>query len=158
MKLFVKKTLTGWIPADTDAQEVHRRHKLNEVYKADIVKPRSYQHHKLIMALLSLTWKNLPEFIEINGKKVPTIELWPTFDRFRKSIALSAGHVETNVDIHGEAHQSPGSLAYDALDEVGFTRVAGAMMTICTQILDMSEPELAAEVSRYADEHYGRAA
>ncbi len=148
-RAFLKKTLTGWAPADEDAVAVHRKHKLGEILRGDIVKPRSYQHHKLCMALLSLTWKNLPEKYE---------PLWATFDAFRKGIALEAGHFEVIKTSDGAIHESVGSLSYDALDEVDFTRVFGAMMTVCTRILDMGEPELAAEVSRYADQNYGAAA
>jgi hypothetical protein len=32
------------------------------------------------------------------------------------------------------------------------------MMTICCQLLGMNAPDLEAEVSKYADEHYGVAA
>jgi hypothetical protein len=147
--LFLRRTLIGFAPADTDADEVMRAFKVGEIYRTKITKPRSYQHHKLIFALLSLTWKNLPEKYEA---------LWRSFDEFRKGIALEAGHVEIVKTRDGVIHETPGSLSYDALDEVAFTRVSAAMMTICANILDLSEPELAGEVSRYADQNYGRAA
>jgi hypothetical protein len=148
-RAFLKKTLTGWAPADEDAVAIHRKHALHDIYRADIVKPRSYQHHKLCMALLSLTWKNLPEKYE---------SLWASFDSFRKGVALEAGHFEVIKTSDGAIHESVGSLSYDALDEVDFTRVFGAMMTVCCRILRMDAPELEAEVSRYADENYGKAA
>jgi hypothetical protein len=62
------------------------------------------------------------------------------------------------VTLHGEVIRLPASLSYDALDEVTFTQVFGAMMTVCAQILGMENPELEAEVSKYCDENYGRAA
>jgi hypothetical protein len=158
-EIFLRKTLSGWLPADADAEETSRTYKVGQVYKANVTKPRSYQHHKLIMALLSLTYEHLPETIPgADGRPIVTAELWPNFTKFRKSIALEAGHTETIVTRDGAIHEGPGSLSYDALDEIEFARVSGAMMTICTQILDMSEPELAGEVSRYADDRYGRAA
>jgi len=147
--LFLRRTLSGFVPADADAEELARMFKTGTVYRAKVSKPRSYQHHKLILALLSLTYENLPE---------QYAKLWPNFTAFRKGVALEAGHTETIITRDGAIHEGPGSLSYDALDEVEFTRVSGAMMTICTQILDMSEPELAGEVSRYADDRYGRAA
>jgi hypothetical protein len=145
-RLYLRRVLTGLVAADEESDAAMRRYKVGDVYRADVVKPRSYQHHKLIMALLSLTYKNLPE-------KYAT--LWPSFDKFRKSIALEAGHTETVITRDGVCHEGPGSLSYDALDEADFTRVSAAMMTICALILDLSEPELAAEVSRYADATYG---
>lgn len=149
-RLYLRRTLSGFVAADEESDAAMKRYKVGDTYRADVVKPRSYHHHKLIMALLTLTYKNLPESIEINGRPVATTELWPTFDKFRKSIALEAGHTETVVTRDGVLHEGPGSISYDALDEVEFTRVSGAMMTICALILDLSEPELAAEVSRYS--------
>ncbi len=148
-RIFLRKTLSGFAPADEESAETIKGYKLHGVYRADVVKPRSFQHHKLCMALLSLTYKNLPEKFE---------GLWRSFDEFRKGIALQAGHVEVIKTPDGAIHESPGSLSYDALDEIEFTRVFGAMMTVCTRILDMGEAELAAEVSRYADSSYGAAA
>lgn len=148
-RLFLRKTLSGFAPADEQAQELHKSYKLGEIYRADVVKPRSWAHHKLIMALLTLTYRNLPERYEI---------LWPSFDKFRKSVAFDVGHREETVLRDGTVIEGPGSLSYDALDEVEFTKVSAAMMTWCAETLDMSQPDLAAEVSRYADQHYGRAA
>lgn len=143
-RLYLRRTLTGFSPADEPSADIARKFKVGEIYRADIVKPRSYAHHKLCMALLTLTYQNQ--------------ERYTSFDMFRKAVALEAGHVNEIIKLDGEVVLEPGSLSYDALDEVEFTRVAGAMMTICAQILDVTEPELAGEVSRYADEHYGRAA
>ena len=143
-RLYLKRTLSGFVPADEPSAELARKYKTGEVYRADVVKPRSYQHHKLCMALLTLTYQNQ--------------ERYTNFDMFRKAVALEAGHVNEIIKLDGEVVLEPGSLSYDALDEIEFTRVMASMMTICAQILDVTEPELAGEVSRYADEHYGRAA
>ena len=47
----------------------------------------------------------------------------------------------------------------DAIREGAVLRVRPKAMTVCARILRMNDvAELEAEVSRYADEHYGRAA
>jgi Protein of unknown function (DUF1367) len=143
-RVYLKKTLRGFEPADEPSIELWKKFKQGEVYRADVVKPRSYQHHKLCFALLNLTYANQ--------------ERWSNFESFRKAIALAAGHTEEIVTVHGEIIRLPKSLSYDALDEIEFTQVMGAMMTVCAEILRMTVPELEPEVSRYADEHYGRAA
>lgn len=142
-RLYLKRTLSGFVPADEPSAELARKYKTGEVYRADVVKPRSYQHHKLCMALLTLTYQNQ--------------ERYTNFDMFRKAVALEAGHVNEIIKLDGEVVLEPGSLSYDALDEVEFTRVMASMMTVCAQILDVTEPELAGEVSRYADESLYRA-
>jgi hypothetical protein len=148
-RIFLKRTLAGFALADADGIELARKFKVGEVYRADIVKPRSLAHHRLIMALLQLTWQNLPEQYE--GR-------WRSFEHFRKAMAIEAGHCDEIVSSAGEIYRVPGSLSFDALDESSFTTVSSAMMSVCAQILDMSQPDLAGEVSRYADQHYGVAA
>jgi hypothetical protein len=143
-KLYLKKTLTGFVPADEETRALGRKYKLGEIYRADVVKPRSYQHHKLCMALLTLTFQNQDRYT--------------SFDMFRKAIAIEAGHVNEVVTLDGEVTFEAGSLSYDALDEVEFTKVFTAMMTVCCRILGVTAPILEAEVSKYADDNYGRVA
>ena len=143
-RMYFKKTLRGFEPADEPSLEVTKKYKLGEIYRADVVKPRSYKHHKLCFALLNLTYSNQ--------------ERYANFEDFRKAVAIAAGHTEELVTLHGEIIRLPASLSYDALDEVEFTKVFGAMMTVCCSILGLTSPELEAEVSKYADENYGAAA
>jgi Protein of unknown function (DUF1367) len=141
-RLYLRKTLSGFAPADEASAEIARKFKLGEVYRSDVVKPRSYRHHCLIMALLSMTYDNQ--------------ERYGTFETFRKAVAFAAGHVNEWTSLDGEIIREAASISYDALDEVAFTAVAGAMMTVCAHLLgDMGIHELEAEVSRYCDEKYG---
>jgi uncharacterized membrane protein len=127
-----------------------RQYKVGEVYRADVVRPRSYKHHKLIMALLNLTFENLPE---------KYARSYASFDQFRYAVAEAAGHAESYVSLEGEIRTRAKSISYDAIpDDIEFGKVAAAMMTVCARILDMNEPDLAAEVAKYADLHYGSAA
>ena len=143
-RLYLRKTLTGFAPADEETRALGKKYKLGDIYRADVVKPRSYQHHKLCMALLTLTFQNQ--------------ERYANFDEFRRAVAMAAGHCEELHTLDGEVLKLPKSLSYDALDEVEFTQVMAAMMTVCCGILGLTAPELEAEVSRYADDNYGRVA
>lgn len=144
-KVFLKCTLTGFVPADEASAEIKRRYKVGEVYKAEIVKPRSYEHHKLCMALLNLTFENQ--------------ETYTNFDLFRKAVAVAAGYTIEYPDLNGEIRVEAGSLSYDSLDEVEFTKVMASMMTVCANVLHgIDAHELAAQVAIYADQHYGVAA
>lgn len=145
MKGFVRKTLQGWAPADEQAQTMHKRQKLGQVYRADIVQPRNYRHHCMFMALLDLTFQNQERY---TNEKM-----------FRRAVALQAGHVDQVITLDGEVTLIPLAYSYDEIpDEQDFAKAFGAAMTVCAKILhDMDLDELEAEVSRYADEHYGRA-
>jgi hypothetical protein len=148
--IYLKKTLVGFIPSDEESLNVCRKYKQGEVYKADVVKPRSYRHHKLCLALLNKTYETLPE------KYAHT---YPTFDMFRYAVAEESGHVEAYVNLHGEIKTHAKSISYDSIpDDVEFGKVMASMMTICAKILGVTEPELQQEVARYADENFGVAA
>jgi hypothetical protein len=143
--IYLKRTLTGFVPADEASQEVTRKYKVGDVYRAKVVKPRSYLHHKLCMALLNLTFENQDRY--------------DNFDTFRYGVAVDAGHCEDIIAPSGEVFRMPKSISYDALDEVEFTQVMASMMTVCANLLGgMELRELEAQVGIYADNHYGRAA
>lgn len=144
-RLFLRRTLTGFAPADEPSNELMRKYKVGEIYRADVVKPRSYQHHKLIFSLLSLTFENQDRF--------------DNFEIFRKAVAFAAGHVIEYPSVDGEIIREPASISYDSLDEVQFTKVAAEMMTVCAHLLhDIGLPELEEQVAIYADQKYGTAA
>jgi hypothetical protein len=137
-ELFLKRTLRGFEPADEPSLELSRKYRTGEIYRAKIVKPRSWHHHKLCMALLRLTYQNQ--------------ERWSDFTLFRKAVAMAAGHTEELITVHGEVIRIPGSLSFEALDEVEFTKVFAGMMSVCADILGVTRPDLQMEVDRYAAE------
>jgi len=149
-RMYLRRTLTGFVPADEPSNSLLRKFKVGEVYRSDVVKPRNYKHHKLCMALLNLTYENLPE---------KHAKSYASFDQFRYAVAEESGHVESYVTLQGEIKTLPRSISYDEIpDDVEFGKVMAGMMTVCARILDVAEPQLAIEVSRYADAHYGAVA
>lgn len=145
-RIFLRRTLTGFMAADADAAEAVKNFKVGQIFRADVVRPRSYTHHKLAMALLQLTFENQ--------------DVYDDFEIFRKAVAREAGHVVRYPDLNGEMVTEAGSLSYDAIpDDIEFGKVMASMMTVCAHLLhDIGLDELEAEVARYADAHYGRAA
>lgn len=149
-RIYLKRTLAGFSPADESSNETARKYNVGEIYRADIVKPRNYKHHCQGMALLDLTYQNLPERYE---------QQWPTFKAFRRAMAEAAGHVEEYTTLGGEVRRSGRSLSYDEIpDDVEFGQVLADMLSVCAHLLGVEEPEIAAEVSRYASDKYGVAA
>ena len=137
-RMYLRKTLSGFVPVDEPSLEVFRKYKVGDTYRADVFKPRNYESHKLCFALLQLTYQNQ--------------ERWTDFDDFRKAVAMAAGHTRELLTVSGEVIMLPGSLSFDALDEIEFSKVFGAMMSICADILGLTRPDLQAEVDRYASE------
>lgn len=148
MKIHLRRTLSGWSPADAEAESSCKRFTVGTIVRADLVKPRSYAHHKMIFALLDLTYRNLPERYSA---------IWPTARAFRRGLAEAIGHTEEYVTRDGEIRVIPLSLSYDDIpDEAEFGEKAALMMAVCCELLGVKQPELAAEVSKYAD--FGAAA
>jgi hypothetical protein len=142
-RIYLRRTLTGFTVADESSQDLARKYKVGEVYRADIVKPRSYQHHKQVMVLLELTYQNLPDRYK---------ELWPTDKKFRRGMADAVGHVEQYCTVDGEVKTIPLSLSYDDLpDEVDFSEIVSLIFGVCAHILGMDQPGLVAEVARHAN-------
>lgn len=144
-KCFAKRTLTGWVPSDDQAIAIHKRQKLGVIVRMDIVQPRNYKHHCMFMSLLELTFMNQSKYTND----------WA----FRTAVALEAGHVREFITLDGEIHLVPMRYSYDDIpDEKDFTDAFAKAMTVCAGILKIEAPELEEEVSKYADQHYGRAA
>jgi hypothetical protein len=150
-RLHLQKTLNGFVVADEESRELARKFKTGQVYRADIVKPRSYQSLKLFQALVSLTYSNLPERYH---------QLWPTPQKFRRMLADAVGHVEEFCTQDGERKSVPLSVSYDDIpDEATFTVIFGQMMAVCQHLLGIEKlSDLEGEVSKYAADHYGAAA
>lgn len=140
-EIFLTRQLSGFKPADEQAERYMRALKIGQTVRAKVVIPRYGAHHRMIFAMLSLTYKNLPERYG---------SMWPTFESFRKGIAMAVGHIERVVTPDGVIHETPGSLSYDALDQSAFEDVATTMLSVCAKLLEIEEPELSAEVVRAA--------
>lgn len=137
MDIFLTKTLNGLAAADEEGKQALRRWKVGETLKCSVKKPRDYRNHKRYFALLNLTFENQ--------------EKYTSFEHFRKAVQIAAGHVDELITLDGEVVLIPKSIAFDALDEMEFTKVFGETMTVCAAILGgLSLYELEQEVLRYA--------
>lgn len=140
-KLWLKKTLAGFAPVDDENIELAKKYKLGELYRADIVKPRSGPAHRLCFALLSLTFANQDVYTDAR--------------KFRRALAWEVGHVDEMMLPTGEVVKFPRSLSFDDVDQVEFQVLFPKLMTVCAHLLhDMNLQELEVEVARYADENY----
>lgn len=139
----LRKTLTGFVPANGPSEDAWRKFKIGEVYRAKVTKPRNYRNHCHFMCLLELTFKNQERY---DNERI-----------FRRAVALEAGHVEQIITLDGEARLIPLAYSYDEIpDEDNFKKAFAEAMTVCANILhNMNLKELGAEVSRYASERYG---
>jgi hypothetical protein len=142
-ELYLRRTASGFAPVDEIGAETLKKFKLGGTFRAEVKKPRNYRHHCLFLALLDLCFQSQDKYTD--------------FRKFRRAVAMEAGHVEEFITLDGELHLIPLSYSYDEIpEEDKFTEEFGRAMTVCAHLMhDIGIPELEAEVSRYADEHYG---
>jgi hypothetical protein len=137
MDMYLTRTIGGLAGADEQAKEALRRWKIGETLKCKVSKPRSYKNHKRFFALLQITFENQ--------------ERYTSFEHFRKAVQIAAGHVDEIISIEGEVLFIPKSIAYDALDEMEFSKVFTETMIVCAKLLgDLDLHDLELEVLRAA--------
>ena len=56
---YLRRTLTGFSPADRGSEEIARRYGVGTILRADIKKPRNARHHRLYWSMLALICDNL---------------------------------------------------------------------------------------------------
>lgn len=142
-EIFLKRTLSGWVPDGPESQAAWQKQKVGKVYRAEVREPRNYKAHCLFMVLL-------------NEVTFPNQEVFVSARAFRRAVALAAGHTEEFMTLEGEILRLPLPYDYEHLpDEKDFEKEFGAAMTVCASILHVTCPDLEQEVARYANEQYG---
>lgn len=119
-KLLLKKTLTGWANADDSSLETSKRYKLGEVYKAEIVKPRSRK-------TLGRYWV-LCEMILDNS------EVFRSKEQVSDYLKIRTGH-STSIMAQktGEMFHLANSIDFDSLDEAEF---ADLWQRVCDVVVE----------------------
>lgn len=142
-EVFLKRTLSGWMPDGPESYDRWQKQRPGKVYRAEVKEMRNYKAHCLFMVLLNeVTFPNQTKFVSARA--------------FRRAVALAAGHTEEFMTLEGEIQWLPLPYDYEHLpDEADFLKAFGAAMTVCAAILGNTCPELEQEVARYANEQYG---
>ncbi len=119
MKQVLMKTLTGWVPANADAQEVHAKFKMGEYANGDFTKMRNPAFHRKYFALLNIGFDNFepPEIDTKWGKPQKN------FDTFRKNIAILCGFGEPVFNIDGTYKIEAKSISFANMDNTEFSKL-----------------------------------
>jgi hypothetical protein len=99
MKIYLRKSLSSFIPADDEAAEVLKNYSQGTVVSCDIKRPRNYEHHKKLFALLNIVvdnqerFKSVAELLDAIKFELGYTETRETFDgwvRIPKSISFAS--------------------------------------------------------------------
>ena len=113
MKLNVYNTPHGLIPCYDEDFDEKKKLKIGAYYSVEVKLLRNYEFHKKYFALINLAWEYLTEKQQ---------DFFKTKEKFRKTIEMAAGFSEIIYSIaRKEWIEMPLSIAFDKLDEAGFT-------------------------------------
>ncbi len=121
--LYLKRTLAGFSAADESTADAMRSYKLNEVFRASVVKPRNLKNHRRWWALCNLIYQNSDQF--------------NSADQVHDYLKILAGHCSQIVSKStGEVFLVADSISFGSLDEVQFQDVFGrAVKAVSEHIL-----------------------
>lgn len=98
----------------------------NEVYKAEITKPRNYKFHKKAFALIQAgfeAWN--PEEKIYKGKIVEK-----NIDRFRDDVTILAGYYSVVFNYKGEMQFKADSWSFSNMDDIKFEEMYSRLIDV----------------------------
>ena len=105
--VYLRRVPQGFVPDTDKDRDAIARFKLGEVTKAEVTKPRNYEHHKKFMALCQLISENS--------------DVYDTVKKALTGLKIATGHVEFVADPRsGELVAVPNSISYEAMDQIAF--------------------------------------
>lgn len=103
---FWKKTLTGFVPACSDAEEQLNRCKLDEVVQFDAKRTRNLEMHRKFWVLMNLVYNNQ--------------EGYESKEMLVAAVKLALGHCDTFQMKNGMTGFIPKSISFAKMDQPAF--------------------------------------
>lgn len=136
-EVYLRRTLSGFVPDDEASAAIVKGYRLNEVYRANVVKPRSLKNHRRWWALCSLIYQNSDQY--------------KSAEQVHDHLKILAGHCTQIVSkTTGEVYLVADSIAFGRLDEAQFQDVFGrAIKAVAEHILPgIQIDEVSLEIER----------
>ena len=124
--IHVIRTGSGWVPADTDAQETHAKQKTGSVCSADFKQVRNYKFLKKYMALINLAF----DYWETGDQEYKGAKVAKNKTRFRHDAQILAGYGEPEWNIRGEMRMEPKSISFAGMDEETFGKLFDSVLAV----------------------------
>ncbi len=136
MKIFVKKTLKGLIPASRNEFDKlqEAKLKLGEFYEVEIKKKRNVKFHRKFFALLNICFENQDHFL--------------TIDELRHYLTMKAGFYTVVKTPDGEFY-SPKSISFSKMDEVEFSDLYDKVFSQVLRLLGCDNEDLMNELKDF---------
>jgi hypothetical protein len=124
--IVLKKTETGFVPADHESAEKLAKYKIGEFFTCTIKRVRNIKFLRKYFALLKHAfdcWE--PETTHYKGREVQKNK-----ERFRKDIQILAGYYEATVNLKGDVRLESLSIAFESMKEEEFEKLYQAVITV----------------------------
>lgn len=125
------RTMQGYAPADDEAQDVAKKHKLGSIVRGSFAEMRNGAFFRKWWALVKMGFDYFEENCkpqEYKGKPVIA-----DFERFRKDITIMAGFYYPVWNVKGEMRIEAESLRWSKMTEVEFTKLYDATIKVMLQ-------------------------
>jgi hypothetical protein len=106
MKIFLRKHLNALHPADAEAEEHLKKIKPGVVFSAEIKRPRNFENHKRLFALLKIVVENQ--------------EVFKSVEQLKEALKLELGYVDLIRTMSGDVVQKPKSINFASMNEDDF--------------------------------------
>ena len=140
MKIHLKRTLSGWIPADQEAVDHHKKQENGVIFHTDIKKVKDQRN-----------WQHLKKYWTMIGIVVENQERYPDGDSLHEAIKWELDITEWRQNLStGEMYKVVGSIAMDKMKQPEFNRFySKSIDVILRYVLVGTDPEeLEREVMR----------
>lgn len=135
MKSIFKKSLSGFIPASSEAESLMKKIKLNELVTIDVKKPRSLQNHRRYFALLKLVLSNQEEYKSI--------------DDLLEVIKIKLKLYDVKHTLEGKPYPQLHSINFASMKELDFQKVFTDTLNILSEFLGVTTDELESEIINF---------
>lgn len=136
-RMLLRKTLTGWAPADEMSIETAKRFKVGETYKAEITKPRSH--------------KTLARYWVLCQMILDNTEMFRSKEQVSDYLKIRTGHSTSIVAKKtGEIFHVANSIDFDSVDEAQFAELWSRICDVVTEDIlpGITESEINYEVQK----------
>jgi len=123
------KTANGFlVPASDEDSEKARKWKVGAVIRCEVTQMRNPLFHRKFFALVRLAYDAWSEVMP--DREYKGVRVQPSFDRFRRDLAILAGHCKPVFAANGEVRLEADSISFSQMSEETFEKLYSATITV----------------------------
>ena len=135
MKIHLKKTHKGLVPASQNDQELFEKLSSKKTLRANIVVPRNYKFHKKYFALLNMLFENQ--------------ERYSSIDHLRYDLTIEAGKYTIRKDLKGDMVKVPDSISFANMNELEFEDLYSKTLDVIVKYFNFNKQDIIDNVEQY---------